>query len=192
MIPRLPIALAIAIAAASTATAAPVVYRIDPAHTFPSFEADHMGISVWRGKFKRSRGQVVLDRDAGSGTVTIEIDAASIDFGHDALNAWARGKDFLEAQKYPKARYTGRLEAFVDGKPTQAVGELRLHGVTRPVTLAIGHFKCIPHPLSKRELCGADASATIRRDEFRLDAGKDYGFRMEVDLRIQVEAVAER
>ncbi len=182
----------VALASVAAASAAPVNYRIDPAHTFPSFEADHMGISVWRGKFNRSSGQVVLDRDAGSGTVTIEIDVASIDFGHDALNAWARGKDFLEAKKYPKARYTGRLEAFVDGKPSQAVGELRLHGVTRPVTLAIGHFKCVPHPISKRELCGADASATIRRDEFRLDAGKDYGFRMEVDLRIQVEAVAER
>ena len=64
--------------------------------------------------------------------------------------------------------------------------------MTRPVLLKIGHFKCVPHPLLKRELCGADASATIQRDEFRLDAGKDYGFRMDVDLRIQVEAVAER
>lgn len=178
------------LAAAAAVQAAPVTYKVDPAHTFPSFEADHMGISVWRGKFNRSSGQVVVDREAGSGTVAIEIDVASIDFGHQALNAWARGKDFLEAKKYPKARYTGRLEAFVEGKPMQAVGELRLHGVTRPVTLTIGHFKCIPHPLSKRELCGADASATIRRDEFRLDAGKDYGFRMDVDLRIQVEAVA--
>lgn len=186
------LSMAMLAAAPLAAPAAPVNYRIDPAHTFPSFEADHMGISVWRGKFNRSSGQVVLDREAGSGTVTIEIDVASIDFGHDALNAWARGKDFLEAKKYPKARYTGRLEAFVDGKPTQAVGELRLHGVTRPVTLAIGHFKCVPHPISKRELCGADATATIRRDEFRLDAGKDYGFKMDVDLRIQVEAVAER
>ena len=38
--------------AALPATAAPVVYDLDPTHTYPSFEADHMGMSMWRGKFK--------------------------------------------------------------------------------------------------------------------------------------------
>jgi polyisoprenoid-binding protein YceI len=42
----------------------------------------------------------------------------------------------------------------------------------------------------KRELCGAEAKGSIRRDEFGLDAGKDYGFNMEVGLEIQVEAIA--
>lgn len=59
--------------------AAPVTYRVDPDHTFPSVEADHMGISMWRGKFNRSRGTVTLDKAAGSGTVLIEIDLDSID-----------------------------------------------------------------------------------------------------------------
>ena len=68
-------------------------------------------------------------------------------------------------------------------------GELTLHGVTRPLDLTIDRFKCIPHPLHKRELCGADALGTFRRDEFGIDAGKDYGFDMNVTLRIQVEAV---
>jgi polyisoprenoid-binding protein YceI len=67
---------------------------------------------------------------------------------------------------------------------------LTLHGVTRPVTLKLALFKCIMHPMLKRELCGADAMGTIRRDEFGLTAGKDYGFKMDVALRIQVEAVA--
>jgi len=38
------------------------VYNIDPSHTYPSFEADHMGLSVWRGKFTKSSGKIVLDR----------------------------------------------------------------------------------------------------------------------------------
>jgi polyisoprenoid-binding protein YceI len=58
------------------------------------------------------------------------------------------------------------------------------------VDLKINSFKCIPHPMLKRELCGADAITTIRRDEFGISAGKDYGFSMDVVLRIQVEAVA--
>jgi polyisoprenoid-binding protein YceI len=58
--------------------------------------------------------------------------------------------------------------------------------------LKLNLLKCIPHPLLKRELCGADASASFDRDAFGLDMGKAYGFKMNVDLRIQVEALATR
>src|SRR5690606_12439269 len=185
-------ALAAALAVAGTATAATVRYDIDPGHTFPSFEADHMaGLSVWRGKFNRSSGGITLDRAAGSGTVEVAIDTASIDFGHDALNEHARGADLFDTAKYPQATYTGQLVDFVDGRPTRVAGELTLHGVTRPVELEIRSFKCMPHPMLKRELCGADALATIQRDEFGMSAGKDYGFSMAVTLRIQVEAIAQ-
>ena len=76
----------IASAFAGIAAAAPVTYNVDPDHTFPSFEADHMGLSTWRGKFNKTAGKVTLDKAAGQGTVEVTIDAASIDFGHDKLN----------------------------------------------------------------------------------------------------------
>jgi polyisoprenoid-binding protein YceI len=58
--------------AAGAACAAPVSYQIDPSHTFPSFEADHMGgVSVWRGKFNKSSGKVVLDKAAGTGSLEV-------------------------------------------------------------------------------------------------------------------------
>jgi polyisoprenoid-binding protein YceI len=60
------------------------------------------------------------------------------------------------------------------------------------VTLDIRKFKCIPHPMYKREVCGADIYATIDREQFGMDAGKAYGFSMAVDLRIQVEAIATK
>lgn len=176
-------------ACASAALAAPATYTIDPDHTFPSFEADHMGISVWRGKFNKTAGKAALDRTAGYGTVEVSIDVASIDFGQDKLNAWAAGADFFDAGKFPQAVYKGRLTGFKDGVPTQLLGELTLHGVTRPVTLTVSSFKCIPHPLFKRELCGADVYGVFKRDEFGLVAGKEYGFNMDVNLRIQVEAL---
>ena len=179
------------LATLAAAPEAPRTYTIDPAHTFPSFEADHMGISVWRGKMNTTTGKVTLDRDAKKGTVDVEIDLSSIDFGQDALNEWARGKDFFDVEHHARARFKGTLEAFADGKPTRANGELTLHGVTKPLTLEIGSFRCIPHPLNHRELCGADVRATFDRSAFGLDAGKDYGFKMDVALRIQVEAVAD-
>ncbi len=177
--------------ASNCAMAAPVSYTIDPTHTYPSFEADHMGISVWRGKMNKNSGSVVLDKAAGTGTVEIAIDLASIDFdGMPALNTWATGKDFFNVKKSPRATYKGMLDKFVDGSPPQVSGELTLNGQTHPVNLTIHRFKCVPHPMLKRELCGADASGSFNRDAFGLSAGKDYGFNMEVALRIQVEAIA--
>jgi polyisoprenoid-binding protein YceI len=181
---------ALALAVSGSAMAAPVSYTIDPTHTFPSFEADHMGISVWRGKMNKNSGTVVLDKAAVTGTVEIVIDLASIDFGLPAMNKWATGKDFFNVKKSPRATYKGTLEKFVDGNPTQVSGTLTLNGHTHPVNLSIHRFKCVPHPMLKRELCGADASGTFNRDTFGLSAGKDYGFNMDVGLRIQVEAVA--
>jgi polyisoprenoid-binding protein YceI len=179
-------------ASAGVATAAPVTYEIDPAHTYPSFEADHMGISFWRGKFNKSKGKVVLDKEAGAGTVDIEIDMDSADFGQDALNKHVKGKDFFDVKKFAKARYKGTLAGWANGAPTRVDGELTMHGVTKPVTLNVSLFKCIAHPMFKRDYCGADASATIDREAFGINAGKDYGFKMDVSLRIQVEALAAK
>ncbi|GAB3383321.1 YceI family protein [Lysobacter fragariae] len=178
-----------AMAPAGTAAAKAVTYEIDPSHTYPSFEADHMGMSLWRGKMNTSSGSVTLDREAGTGKVDITVDLDSIDFGQDALDEWARGKDFFDTAKNPKATYKGELGGFVDGRPTKVNGELTLHGVTRPMELKINSFNCKPHPMYKRDWCGADALATFNREEFGLTAGKDWGFDMNVTLRIQVEAV---
>ncbi len=182
--------LAVSLASLSVlTTAAPVAYNIDAEHTYPSFEADHMGISVWRGKFNKSNGKVMLDKEGKAGTVDIVIDPASIDFGHDKLNSWATGPEFLDTAKYPKATYKGKLAGFNKAGPTRVTGELTLHGVTRPVSLQIKSFKCMPHPMLKRDWCGADAYGTFQRDAFGLGAGKEWGFKMDVPLRIQVEAV---
>jgi polyisoprenoid-binding protein YceI len=194
------IAAATTLACAMAGHAAPVTYQIDPHHTYPSFEADHMGISLWRGKITQTAGTVVYDKADGSGTVDIQIDMRSLDFGHRPMNAWAQGKDFLnlKAAKDSKdakgrryAQFKGRFAAPVGGVPSKLEGELRLNGITKPVTLTINLLKCLPHPMFKRELCGADAVGSFRRDEFDLAAGKDYGFNMEVALRIQVEAIAQ-
>ena len=187
--PTLITALALSLGATG-ANAAPQRFDIDPAHTFPSFEADHLGISVWRGKFNRSQGHVRLDRAAKTGTVEVEIDIASVDFGNDEMNEHAVKADLLDAAKFPTATYHGTLTRFRKGVPTRVRGDFTLHGVTQPLELEILTFKCIPHPLSQREYCGADVRAEFQRDTFGILAGKDYGFDMRVALRIQVEAVA--
>jgi polyisoprenoid-binding protein YceI len=183
---------ATALFATAAAQAAPVTYNIEPMHTYPSFEADHMGISTWRGKFDKTSGSITMDRDAGTGSLTIVVDMKSADFGLEAMNKAARSNELFDAAKYPKATFKGTLEGFTGGVPSRAVGTLEMHGKTNPVTLDIKKFKCIPHPMFKREACGADVYATLDREQFGMDAGKAYGFSMAVDLRIQVEAIATK
>jgi len=172
-----------------SALAAPVTYNVDPAHTYPSFEADHMGgLSVWRGKFEKSSGTIVLDKDKASGTVDITVDAASIDFGMPKLNEHAKSPEIFDVAKFPTATYKGTLTKFKDGAPTEVEGQFTLHGVTKPLTLTINQFKCMISPMTKKEVCGADASATFNRSDFGVSFGDKYGFKQEVKLQIQVEA----
>jgi polyisoprenoid-binding protein YceI len=170
--------------------AAPAVYNIDPYHTYPSFEADHMGgLSVWRGKFRQSSGTVTLDLAAHSGDVNVRIDTTSLDFGLDKLNEHARSAEMFDVAKYPTATYAGKFSKFNGEKPTEVQGELTLHGVTKPVTLTLNSLLCKPNPMTKKEVCGADASATFNRADFGISYGQQMGFRQDVKLAIQVEAV---
>jgi polyisoprenoid-binding protein YceI len=177
-------------ALAATAVAAPVTYNLDPAHTYPTFEADHMGgLSFWRGKINSSSGKVTIDREAGTGTVEVTMDMKTIDFGNDSLNAHAQTADLFDTAKFPTATYTGKLAKFKDGAPTEVDGMLTLHGVSKPVTLKINSFLCKPDMRPGNERCGADASATINREDFGVDFGKNFGFKMGVTLRISVEGL---
>jgi polyisoprenoid-binding protein YceI len=185
--------LSISLLAAVMATGAFAAdtYKIDPSHTYPSFEADHFGgLSTWRGKFNKSEGGIVVDRAAKTGNVDIVIDATTIDFGNDKLNEHAKKAEMFDVAKFPTATYKGKL-VFNGDNPASVNGELTLHGVTKPVTLTINKFKCIINPMIKKEVCGADASATFNRSDFGIAYGTQMGFNPEVKLAIQVEAVKQ-
>jgi polyisoprenoid-binding protein YceI len=166
-------------------------YKIDSSHTYPSFEADHLGISKWRGKFNNSAGILKFDKTTGQGQVDITVDVTSVDFGHRLMNGWAKGPGFFDIEKHPSATFKGQFSAISNNVPTEVVGEFTLVGKTLPLTLKINSLKCIDHPVFKRELCGADAQGTFDRSDYGLDAGRSWGFAMEILLRIQVEALVE-
>jgi polyisoprenoid-binding protein YceI len=179
------------LAASAVAQAAPVTFDVEPTHTYPSFEADHMGLSFWRGKLTKTAGTIVYDKATGAGSVDVAMDLASIDFGLEAMNNWAKGPKFFDVSKQPTATFKGRWGEAGGALPAALVGELTLNGQTRPLTLTIHQLKCIPHPMLKRDLCGADASGSFNRADFGLGVGKEWGFKMDVGLRIQVEAIAK-
>jgi len=168
----------------------PVTYVIDPNHTFPAFEADHMGgLSFWRGKINSTSGEIILDKKNKTGSVNVIMEMVSIDFGHDEMNKRAMGNDMFDIEKFPQASYEGKLINFQDGAPTKVEGELTLHGITKNVDLEIKAFKCRLHPFKLRQVCGADLRGNIMRDDFGIKYGKMLGFKMDVALRIGVEAI---
>jgi len=187
---KTPLAFLSSVLLLGTAVAAPVTYQVDPGHSYPSFEADHFGgMSIWRGKMTKTSGTIVLDREAKSGTVDITVDASSIDFGHAKLNEHAKSAEMFDVAKYPTITYKGKIAKFSGDSPTQVDGELTMHGVTKPLTLTLNQFKCMQNPMIKKEVCGADASGILDRSQFGIDYGTKYGFKMEVKLQIQVEAI---
>jgi polyisoprenoid-binding protein YceI len=172
----------------ASAFAAPVTYTLDPAHTYPSFSADHFGgLSVWRGKFNSTSGKVVYDKEAKSGSIDVTVDINSINFGMPKLDEHAKSAEMFDVAKYPTATFSGKFTKFNGSGPAEAQGTLTMHGVTKPMTLKIDSFKCILSPLTKKEVCGVEVSSTINRADFGVNYGDTYGFNQEVKLQIQAE-----
>lgn len=166
-------------------------YQLDSDHTYPSFEADHIGgLSLWRGKFDKSQGTVTLDRTAKTGTVSVTTDIASVHTGSAKLDQQLQSDQFFDSSKFPEATYKGTIR-FVGDKPVSVVGDLTMHGVTKPLTLKIDSFKCMTHPMLKREVCGVDAIGEFDRSDFGVDFGKPYGFSMKTRLLISAEALKQ-
>ena len=164
-------------------------YTVDPDHTYPSLEFSHMGLSVWRGKFNKTSGKITLDRAARTGSADIQVDVASIYFGHGKMNEHAINKDWLNVEKFPTMTYKGTLK-FNGDTPAAVDGQLTLRGITKPLNLKINSFKCMEHPLLKKEVCGADAEGDLNRADFGMTQYSE-GEAGKIHLRIQVEALKQ-
>ncbi len=173
------------------AAAAPDVYVGDPAHTYASFETGHLGISWIRGRFnKTTAAKVVLDRAAKKGSIDVQIDTRSLNTGHEARDKHVRSADYLDVEKFSEIVFKSNNLRFNGDNLTGADGELTMMGVTRPVSLNVTSFRCIQHPVNKREMCGADASLAIKRSEWGIKRGAT-GIGDDVKIAIQIEAYKE-
>jgi len=183
--------LAVVVASCMQAHAAEV-YVIDPTHTTPLFEVAHLsGMSRQFGFFTNAMGRVTLDRAAPTGSIEVEIGTGSVVTAVRVLTDVLKREDYFNAEKYPVMRYVAHDLAFDGDVPVRADGELTLLGITRPVSLAIAEFHCGTHPLTRRPMCGARATATLRRSEFGMTAGLPWAAGDEVRIAIPVEAMQE-
>lgn len=172
-------------------TAQPLSYTLDPEHSQPVFEVKHIGISTYRGKLTKIAGKIVLDHEAKSGSVDITIDPGEVLTGSRQLDRILQGEDFFQTESYPVATYKATRVVFEGGAPRRIEGDLTLRGVTRALALSVDSFKCTKHPIfAWREVCGAEASATLKRSEFGMTRYQS-SVGDEVKLLLSVEAFRE-
>jgi polyisoprenoid-binding protein YceI len=175
---------------ANTFAAAADSYTLDPTHTFPRFEISHFGFSTHRGQFNKTTGKLVLDRAAKTGSVEITVQTASVGTGDPKLEEHLRSADFFNVEKFPTMVFKAKTVKFNGDVPASAEGELTLLGVTKPLTLTISRVKCAPHPMMKKDACGAEVTGMLKRTDFGM---KTYVPNLgdEVTLHIQIEAAKD-
>ncbi len=183
-------ALVVSLAAAAPALAAPVTYTVDNTHTFPRFSYSHFGYSTQLSRFDTTRGSVVFDAAAKTGSVDITIDAKSVNTGYATFNEHIQGEDFLNTAKFPTSTFKSTKVIFKGDKPVKVEGNLTLKGVTKPVTLTVTSFQSMAHPMLKKPAIGANAFTVVKRSDF--GAGKYAPYvGDEVRIDIALEAIAE-
>ena len=171
--------------------AAQDVYIGDPAHTIASFETGHFGISWVRGRFdKTTSARVVLDRAARKGNIAAVIDATSLDTGNEARDKQVRSENYLDVEKFPTITFRSDNLKFDGDNLVGADGDLTIMGVTKPVSLNVTLFRCLQHPVNKKDVCGAEASTAIKRSEWGIKRGA-VGIGDDVRISIQIEAYKE-
>lgn len=171
------------------AFAAPVSYKIDPAHTAVAFIVNHIGFSNVIGRFNTVGGDISFDKDAvEKSTVTVTIDAASIDTNHAKRDEHLRSPDFFNAKEFPKLTFKSTKIEKTGDKTGKLHGDLTMLGVTKPVVLDVTFNKDGVSPASKLETAGFSARGTVKRTDF----GMKYGAPAvgdDIQLLIEIEAV---
>jgi len=162
------------------AAAAPENFTIDPYHTYPGFEVDHIGYSWMRGRFDKTTGRMTIDIAARTGSVELTVQTVSLTTGDNergerprARDEHLRTADFFNVNEFPTMTFKGAATKWSGDAPTEIQGQLTLLGVTRPLTLTVTHWKCGPDPRTqgKRYMCGGNASGAFKRSDFGMKFG---------------------
>ena len=170
------IALTLPLAAAAQVES----YNIDPIHTIPYWETDHLGYATLRGHFSKTTGKFTIDRAAKTGTLEITIQTASLNTGDTERGSRARTRDehlrspdFFNVAEFPTLTYRSTGVKFKGDDPEVVEGNMTLLGVTKPVSLRILRWKCGPDPRTagKRYQCGGNATGTFKRSDFGMKFG---------------------
>src|SRR5204863_5594547 len=143
-------------------------FEFDPTHSSVNFSVRHLMVSKVRGHFAAWRGQLELDpADLTKSSVSVEIEAASVDTKLAQRDDHLRSPDFLDAAKYPTLTFKGTGIKQLDDSTYELAGDLTIRDVTKPVTLKVDYAGTVKDPWGG-ERAGFSAHTTINRKDFGL------------------------
>ncbi|MBI4978610.1 MAG: YceI family protein [Spirochaetes bacterium] len=165
-------------------------YIADPMHTSIGFAVKHLGLSTVRGIFKTFTTTFTTDEDKGIITaLSADIDTASIDTRVDMRDNDLRSANFFDVKQFPRATYV--MKSYKGTKAGgKVIGELTLHGVTKPVTLNLVINGTMADKNGKVRIAGI-ATAEINRSDFGIGKKGDMPVSEKVTLTIDIEAISQ-
>jgi len=184
------IALTIVLTVPSLLQAADYLIDTEKAHAFIQFRIKHLGYSWLLGRFNDFDGSFSYDEaNPTASRVAVTIRTASIDSNHAERDKHLRGREFLEVDKFPQATFVSTGFTENDDKTAVLTGNLTLHGVTRPVSLAVKHIGHGPDPWGGKRR-GFEAATRLKLADYNINFDLGPAAR-EVDLFLSVEGIEQ-
>lgn len=96
------------------------------------------------GTANQAKGEIKLDLDKGTGSVSLSVPVASMKTGIDMRDEHMRSEKWLDAAKYPDITFVSKKAAVDKAKGTaQVTGDFTCHGVTKEMTVTVS-WKAVP------------------------------------------------
>src|SRR5208337_832398 len=128
----------------------------------------HMYVSTVPGRFGRMRGSISLDRtniEKSSTEVTIEVDSLST--AQKMRDQDLLSPNYFDAAKFPTITFKSSSVKDLGSGNLEVAGMLTLHGVTRPVTIAVSGWSTAPGMKPGIFLAGFEEGKTkLKRSDF--------------------------
>lgn len=162
-------------------------YAVDPVHSTLLFRINHMGVCNFYGRFNGIAGDFTV-AEGGTGSVSVKIDAASVDTANKDRDDHLRGTDFFSVEQFPEITFKSDALKPAGGSKYEAKGTLTLHGVSKEVTLAAERIGSKDTKYGYRT--GFEGTVTFKRSDFGMAYGIDGGvLGDEVRLILAIEGV---
>lgn len=162
----LPLPLASAVQA-QPAAVQPGTYTIETSHARVLFAVSHLGFSTWYGDFSQVGGTLVLDpKSPANSHVEVSVPTASVSTTNTVLDGELKSPDWFDAARFPTITFKSTKVTATGANRADVVGDLTLHGVTRPVTLTATFNAAGANPMSKAYTVGFEVTGKIKRSDF--------------------------